>query len=111
MDRNLVISSIFIFLIGVLLLLYYFLVQKPLPLSSLKSYDGEYVVTQGTIIRTSITKSGNKKYLISDGSGKAYVVTSENISCRKILVKGKVDVYFGKIYIFVPKKTYISCLS
>ncbi len=102
--KDLHIISLTFFFLGLLLIVYAYLNQKPSKLKDLKEYIGEFTLVEGKVLNISKTKTNKTKLLITDGTSKAYVILPYNVSCKEIMVKGKVSEYYGKYYIFVFKK-------
>lgn len=95
--------SLISFFIGICLLSLSYLLQQPIPLSKIRDYIGETVIVEGDVIDVSKTRSGKPKLLIRDGNYTAYVILFFNYTEKwnRIRVKGTVNEFRNKIYIFV----------
>ena len=95
--------SLTLFFIGIILLFLSYSLQQPISLSKIRDYIGETVIVEGDVIEISKTRSGKPKILIKDGNYTAYVILFFNYSEEwdRIRVKGTVNEFRNKIYIFV----------
>ncbi len=96
--------SLTFFFLGLFLIIFSYINQKPLKLKDLKEYLGEIVLVKGKVLNISKTKTNKTKLLITYGTSKAYIILPYNISCKEIMVKGRVSEFYGKYYIFVFKR-------
>ena len=98
--------------LGILLLYVSYSYQQPIAVSELNEFIGETVMVSGKVVNTSFTKSGRPKLKIIDNTSYAYTVLLFNstLNCSEITVRGRVENFNGKIYIFVYKnKDIIKC--
>jgi len=95
--------SLTLFFIGIILLFLSYSLQQPISLSKIRDYIGETVIVEGDVIEISKTRSGKPKILIKDENYTAYVILFFNYTEEwdRIRVKGTVNEFRNKIYIFV----------